>query len=155
MNGRLAEATRTPAPSCDASLVGEAREDRRHGTPGGWGYVLAVALSLIIFAVELAIADALQQGTLDNFLAVAIVVTVFGAVPAAVIGGLGACIVHLLTRRSASQGWAIAAAALAGLAAGLLIYRDELYPALMLGIATGVGRLAVVPSVYQRTHTAS
>ena len=150
MNGRLAEATRTPAPSCDASLVGEARKDRRRATPGVWGYVLAVALSLVIFAVEISVSDAVQQGTLDNFLAVVIVVTLFGAVPAAVIGGIGACIVHLLTRRSASQGWAIAAAALAGLAAGLPIYRDELYPALMLGIAAGVGRLAVVPLAINR-----
>jgi uncharacterized membrane protein len=124
--------------------VGEAREGRRP-TPGVWGYALAVGLSLIIFAVEISISDALQQGTLSDFLAVLVVVVIFGALPAAIIGGAGACIVHLLTRRTASQGWAVAVAALAGLVAGLLVYRDEIFPALLLGIATGAGRLAVVP----------
>ena len=130
--------------------MGEAREVRRHATPGVWGYALAVGLSLIIFAVEISISDALQQGTLDNVLAVVVVVIIFGAVPAAIIGSSGACIVHLLTRRTASQGWAIAVAALAGLLAGLLVYRDEISPALLLGIATGAGRLAVVPLATDR-----
>ena len=128
----------------------EVREDRRRATPGVCGYALAVGLSLIVFAVEISIADALQQGTWDNLLAVLVVVIIFGSVPAAVIGGSGACIVHLLTRRTASQGWAVAAAALAGLLAGLLVYRDEIFPPLLLGIATGVGRLAVVPLATSR-----
>ena len=154
MGGRL-EQPAAGAPSCDASLVGEAREVRRHATPGVWGYALAVGLSLIIFAVEISISDALQQGTLSDFLAVLVVVVIFGALPAAVIGGAGACIVHLLTRRTASQGWAVAVAALAGLVAGLLVYRDEILPALLLGIATGAGRLAVVPwATHRRRPTA-
>jgi uncharacterized membrane protein len=133
--------------------VGEAREDRRHATPGVLGYALAVGLSLIIFAVEISISDALQQGTLNNVLAVVVVIIVFGAVPAAIIGGAGACIVHLLTRRAASQGWALAGAALAGLVAGLLVYRDEILPAMLLSIATGAGRLAVVPWATHRRRT--
>ena len=130
--------------------MGEAREDRSRATPGVCGYALAVGLSLIIFAVEISISDALQQGTLDNFLAVVVVVIIFGAVPAAIIGGSGACIVHLLTRKTASQGWAVAAAAVAGVLAGLLVYRDEIFPPLLLGIATGAARLAVVSSATDR-----
>lgn len=122
-----------------------ASERRRRATPGWPGYALAIAVSLVAFALEVAAVDALQSGVLHDFLDVVIVVIIFGAIPAAILGSVGAAAVHLLTWRTTSQGWAVGGAAIAGLVAGLLVYRDDLVPALLLALAAAVGRLAVVP----------
>jgi hypothetical protein len=118
----------------------------RHGraTPGCLGYGLAIAVSLVTFALEVAVVDAWRTGALHDFVDVVIVVILFGAIPAAVIGSVGALAVHLLTWRTTSQGWAVGGATIAGLVAGLLVYRDDVGPALLLAVAAGVGRLAVV-----------
>ena len=109
------------------------------------GYALSVVVSLAVLAVELAVVDALQQGRWNDFFDVLPVVLVFGAVPAAVLGTLGTCLVHVLTRRTATQAWHVAAAALVGSAAGLTMYGDDLQVPLLLGLATGIGRLSVSP----------
>jgi hypothetical protein len=109
------------------------------------GYALSVVVSLVVLAVELAVVDALQQGRWNDFFDVLLVVLVVGAVPAAVLGTLGTCFVHVLTRRTATQAWHVAAAALVGSVAGLTMYGDDLEVPLLLGLATGIGRLSVSP----------
>jgi hypothetical protein len=121
-----------------------ASEGHGRATPGCLGYALAIAVSLVTFALEVAVVDAWESGALHDFPDVVLVVIVFGAIPAAVIGSVGAFAVHLLTWRTTSQGWAVGGAAIAGLVAGLLVYRDEFRPALLLALAAGVGRLTVV-----------
>lgn len=129
-------------------------------TPGWFGYAVAIAVSLVTFAFEVAVLDAWEAGTLfelgelGEFLFLVLLVLFVGAVPAAVIGSVGALAVHLLTWRTRSQGWAVAGAALAGLVAGLVLYRDEFVPALSLAIAAGVGRLSVVRLAAQRVAAA-
>jgi hypothetical protein len=121
-----------------------ASEGHHRATPGCLGYALAIAVSLVAFALELAVVDAWETGVLDDFLDVVIIVILFGAIPAAVIGSVGAFAVHLLTWRTTSQAWAVGGATIAGLVAGLLVYQEDFGPALLLALAAGVGRLAVV-----------
>lgn len=135
-------------PSVQESEPGPA--ERRQASPGCLGYGLAVAVSLVILALELATVDAIETGVLHDFLDVVVVVIIFGAVPAAIIGSVGVLAVHLLTRWTTSQLWAVSVAAAAGFVAGLLVYRDDLGPVLMLALATGIGRAAVVPLVTER-----
>lgn len=112
--------------------------------PTAGGYALAVLVSLVVLALEISIADALEQGSTTDM--VAVVVLLFGALPAAVLGSLGACLVHLLTRRHPSAGRSAGWAGAVGLVLGLVIYRGhDLEAALMLAVATAVGRLAIVP----------
>jgi hypothetical protein len=109
------------------------------------GYALSVAASLVVLALELAVVDALQQDRWNDFFDVLSVVLVLGAVPAAILGAAGTSLVHVLTRWTTVQVWHVAAAAGAGLAAGLVLYGDDLGVPLLLASATGVGRLSVVP----------
>ena len=102
----------------------------------------------------MAAVDAWGSRSLHDFRVVVLVVLIFGVVPAAVIGSVGALVVHLLTWRATSQAWGVAGAAIAGLVAGFLLYRES-GPALMLGLAAGVGRLVVVPLATRRSRVAS
>lgn len=121
-----------------------ASEGHGRATPGFLGYALAIAVSLVTFALGLAVVDAWETATFRDFPDLVLIVIVFGTIPAAVVGAVGAVAVHLLTWRTTSQWWAVGGAAIAGLVAGLLLYWGELQPALLLAIAAGVGRLAVV-----------
>ncbi|GAA2146087.1 hypothetical protein GCM10009844_21710 [Nocardioides koreensis] len=114
------------------------------------GYVLALAVSLTTLAVEIGVVDALQQGTADDFVDVVVVVMVFGVVPTAVIGSVGAFVVHLATRKATSQWPAVVLAAALGLVAGPIIWWGEFEVAVLLGVAAAVGRLAAVPCARNR-----
>ncbi|VXC29223.1 conserved membrane hypothetical protein [Nocardioides sp. AX2bis] len=122
-----------------------ASEGRRRATPGFLGYALAIAVSLVIFAFGLAAVDAWEAGNLRDFPDIVFVVVLFGAIPAAVVGAVGALVVHLLTWRATSQSWGVGGATVAGLVAGYLLYGDEVGPVLVLSLSAGLGRLAVVP----------
>ena len=128
------------------------RTDRRPGSPGVGGYALSVAVSLVVLAVAVAVVDAVQTGTWDGVPTVVAVVLLFGLVPAVVLGVLGTALVHLLTRRTAAQGWHVAAAALVGLVAGSAVFGREWTFPLLLALATGVGRLSVVPLARTPRH---
>jgi uncharacterized membrane protein len=121
-----------------------ARAHREAPTTGG--YAAAVAVSLVVLALEISVVDAIEEGTTSNMVTVVVVVLLFGAIPAAVLGSLGACLVHLLTRRHPSTLRAVTLAGATGLAAGLLVYRgSDIRIALMLAVAAAAGRWAVVP----------
>lgn len=111
-------------------------------SPGVGGYALAILIALVTLALGIALVDGLVNGTGDFSWGVVVVVVVVGVIPAAVIGSLGAVIVHFTTRGVAGQGWHVLAAASAGVVAGALVSRDFSL-ALLLGVGTGLGRLAV------------
>ncbi|HEX6874020.1 MAG TPA: hypothetical protein VF165_00035 [Nocardioidaceae bacterium] len=115
------------------------------------GYVLAVGVSLITLALEISVVDAVQQGTAHDVVDVVVAVVLFGAVPAAVIGSVGAVIVHFVTREASSQWPAVVLAAALGLVAGLIVWSGDFGVAVLLVTATGVGRLAVLPCARRRT----
>jgi uncharacterized membrane protein len=116
---------------------------------------MSVCHRLHFFAsAVLAVVDAVETGVLHDFFDVFIVVIIFGAIPAAVIGSVGAFAAHLLTWRTTSQAWAVGGAAAVGLVAGLLVYREDFGPAMLLALAAGVGRLAVVPRATARRSSA-
>jgi len=119
-------------------------------SPGVRGYALALIVSLLTLAVEIAVVDALEQGTAHDFVDVVIVVVLFGAVPAAAIGSIGAFVVHFVTRGASSQWPAVMLASAVGLVAGLIVWRGDFGVAVLLGVAAAVGRLAVVPCARHR-----
>lgn len=114
------------------------------------GYAWALVVSLLTLAVEIGVADAVEQGSAHDFLDVVLVVVLFGAVPAAVIGSIGAFVVHLVTRGASSQWPAVGVAAALGLVAGLIVWRGDVEIAVLLGVAAAAGRLAVVPRARRR-----
>ncbi|WP_310526609.1 hypothetical protein [Nocardioides sp.] len=112
---------------------------------------MALVVSLLTLAVEIGVVDALEQGTAHDFVDVVIVVVLFGAVPAAAIGSIGALVVHFVTRGASSQWPAVMLAAVVGLVVGLIVWRGDVGVAALLGVAAAVGRLAVVPYARRRT----
>jgi hypothetical protein len=109
------------------------------------GYALAVAVSLTVFGVQLAAADGTPGFVWSEFASRLTSVILVGALPAALIGVVGALIVHGLTWRTSAQRWHVLAAAVVGLVAGGIVSGGSLSWSVALGVATGVGRLAVVP----------
>lgn len=124
------------------------------GSPGIGGYALAWLVSVVVVGVEVT-APALLEEPLGFLVLVAFVwvyAAVFG-VPAALLGVL---LVHLLTLRVRHQWVHVALAGLVGSAAGAaytqLLFADDM-PGLAweLGVATAVGRAAVVPMARARS----
>jgi hypothetical protein len=132
--------------------VAARRTNRRPGSPGVPGYALSVAVSLVVLAGVVAVVDAVQMNTWHGVPTVFAVVLLFGLIPAAVLGAPGTALVHLLTRRTAGQGWHVAAAALVGLLAGFVVFGREWTFPLLLAVATGAGRLSVVPLARTPRH---
>ncbi|WP_162598614.1 hypothetical protein [Nocardioides gilvus] len=106
------------------------------------GYALAILVALSVFALGLLPVEALFNGTWEFHWSAVLAIMVIGAIPAALIGVPGAAIVHFTTRGVAAQRWHVLAATVAGVVAGALVYQD-LPIALLLGLGTGLGRLAV------------
>lgn len=139
---------------CDAEKVVYPARERGSlspTSPGVRGYVLALVVSLLTLAVEIGVVDALEQGTAHDFVDVVIVVVLFGAVPAAAIGSIGAFVVHFVTRGASSQWPAVVLASAVGLVAGLIVWRGDFGVAFLLGVAAAVGRLVVAPCARRRT----
>lgn len=126
-------------------LVSDVLPARKPGSPGVGGYALSVAVSLVVFAGELAAADGVPGFVWSEFRSSLVAVILVGAVPAALLGTVGALIVHGLTWRTNAQRWHVAAAALVGLVAGGMVSGGSLAWGVALGTATALGRLAVVP----------
>jgi hypothetical protein len=114
-----------------------------NASPGFLGYALAVAIAHVVLAVGLGLVSA--SAPYWGFAETALLVFFVGLLPAAVIGSVGAAIVHLATRRASSQWPAVALAGLLGLLAGLLVWPDDLALAALLALAAALGRLAVCP----------
>ena len=119
-------------------------------SPGLLGYVIAVALSFLALVVQCGYMAYLDGEEYWTFTRTASAVLFIGFVPAAVIGGSGAAIVHLLTRRLSSQWPAILLAGLAGLLVGLAMFPDDLRFMGWLAIDAAGGRLAVAPMARRR-----
>jgi hypothetical protein len=90
------------------------------GSPGFGGYALAVVISLVTLALEVGIADVIQNGATISTEGGMLLVLVFGFLPAAVIGSIGAVLVHFATRDSSSQWPAVLVAMAIGLGFGLV-----------------------------------
>ncbi|WP_125569856.1 hypothetical protein [Nocardioides baekrokdamisoli] len=116
--------------------------------PGGGGYVIAVAVSLVVFSTlvtaSLANSDGLAWG--GTFLFVLIV----GVIPATAIGFLGVGVLELVTGRFRHQWPAVVLACVVGAAEGAALLPHSLVFATYLGVSAGVGRLSVVPLVARR-----
>lgn len=112
---------------------------------------MALIVSLLTLAVEIGVVDALEQGTAHDFVDVVFAVVLFGAVPAAVIGSIGALVVHFVTRGATSHWPAVMSAAAVGLIAGLIVWQGDFGVAVLLGVAAAAGRSAVVPCARPRT----
>jgi len=135
---------------------------RGAGAPGLGGYVLAVLASAVCLGLVLGVAEVIAESETLAFapedliyvvllpLGVAALAVIYG-LPAALLGCL---VVHLVCLRVPLQGVHVAMAGLAGVAAGV-VYGGVLFDGfyglwLPLGIATMVGRAAVIPLVRGR-----
>lgn len=131
---------------------------RRAHTPGVGGYAIAVLVSIWVTVVLLALSDASNHDPVGIAMALmvgVVYVTIF-AVPTAPVGVL---VVHLCCRRIEQQWVHVLAAGLCGVLTGLAFGAvvsgvDGLFETLdltvMLGVATAVGRAAVIPLVPSR-----
>lgn len=125
------------------------------GTPGVGGYMLAVAVSLLAFALEIGLLDLIKNGADASVVGGMLLVLIFGCIPAALIGSVGAALVHIATWRASTQWPAILTAAGVGFVFPLLWFRanfswDVVGFGIVLGLAAGVGRWAVVPFATRR-----
>lgn len=137
--GRVTTSTRAHAP----------------GSPGVLGYLVAIGVSLVAFGWFAGVDAALEDGRWSDVGGEVFPIVVFGAIPAAVIGTLGATLVHVLCLRARRQVWHVLCAGLVGFAAGYLIFPGlGVGTPLALGCATALGRLAVVPFVVHRRQGA-
>lgn len=133
---------------------------RASGSPGIEGYALAIGVSLLVFGLEMPLAQAAialagraSWAEVPSALATGFAAIAIGLVPAVIIGPAGACVVHLMTWGAAEQAWHVFAAAFVGLSTGALLLGFHSLPmAVMLGVATGVGRLAAVPLARERAR---
>ncbi|GAB7003028.1 hypothetical protein JCM18899A_04990 [Nocardioides sp. AN3] len=116
-----------------------------------WGYVLSIAISLVVFAAELAPADGVPGFRWSESASTFMALILVGALPAALLGTVGAVAVHGMTWRTTAQRWHVLAAAVVGLVAGGIVSGGSAWWGMALGVATGAGRLAVVPLVMRKT----
>lgn len=128
---------------------------RASGSPGVCGYALAVAVSLVVFAALLAAPDGTPGFAWSDFARTFLLVVLVGALPAAIIGAVGSLIVHCATWCTAAQRWHVLAAAVVGLVAGGISSGGSLMWGVALGVATGVGRVAVIPLAMRRSSEAA
>jgi hypothetical protein len=119
-------------------------------TPGPLGYALAIAIGFFALVMQSGFVAYLDGDKYWTPINTALLVLFVGLIPAAVIGGLGATVVHFATRRLPSQWPAILLAGLLGLLVGLAIFPDDLRLAAFLAIDAAGGRLAVVPMARRR-----
>ena len=121
-------------------------------TPGWLGYAAAIGISVVSYGALLG----LWGGGLGGALAAAVFVPVFGWPYAVPIGVVGAAVVHLTCRGVPEQWVHVAAAAGCGVVGGALFWGWFGHTAafgmgsLMVGVAAGLGRTAVVPLVERR-----
>ena len=113
---------------------------------------MAILVSLLALAIELGVRDALLQGSMHEIAVLVFVVILYGAVPAAVIGSIGALVVHFVTRGASSQWPAVTLASAVGLVAGLIVGWGNYEWAILLGVAAAAGRLAVIPCARRRAR---
>lgn len=130
----------------------------RANTPGVGGYAIAVLVSIWVTVLLLALADASNRDPVGIAMALivgSVYVTIF-ALPTAPLGVL---VVHLCCRRIEQQWLHVLAAGLCGVLTGLAFGAvvsgvDGLFETLdltvMLGVATAVGRAAVIPLLPSR-----
>jgi hypothetical protein len=117
---------------------------------------LAVALSFVALVVQFGYIEYLDGD--DPYwtpINAALFVLILGLVPAAVFGGVGAAVVHLVTRLFSSQWPAVLLAGLMGLIVGLVVFSDDLRLMGLLAIDAAGGRLALVPLVRRRRAASS
>lgn len=120
-----------------------------------FGYAIAVAISLLILAVEIGASAAFDGSGAAGAVEVSMLVMSVGLVPAALIGTVGSLIVHLVTGRRRSQWWSVALAAALGFPVGFIFFQSVFPGGIALALATAIGRAAVVPHVARvREHGA-
>lgn len=114
-------------------------------TPGALGYSLAVLVSLVAFCILMAI----PQGGWKQLPVAVFMIAVFGCYLWLPVALVGVATTHLVARHSPHQWVHVLVAGLAGAAAGLALgsLLDVYDLTLRLGIATAIGRAAVVPLV--------
>jgi hypothetical protein len=130
------------------------------GSPGAAGYAVAVAVSLLVLGVEIGVVTVFSSnngaqvlGPVDVVLGVlglTLMVVLFGAIPAALIGLFGVLLVHLFTLGIRWQVWHVLVAGLAGLGVTLVVF--SMVPLWMLPLATMAGRSAVIPLASKRRN---
>ena len=80
------------------------------GSPGVVGYVVAVAVTLVTLALEMALAGVFssdgQGNVMLGFVGFVLLVVLVGAIPAAIIGAVGVFAVHVITLGAACPGLA-------------------------------------------------
>lgn len=119
-------------------------------TPGPLGYALAVAISFVALVIQVGLIAYFDGDEYWTPIKTALLVLFIGLVPAAVIGGIGATVVHFVTRRLSSQWPAILLAGLVGLLVGFAVFPDDLRLAGLLAIDAAGGRLAAAPVARRR-----
>jgi hypothetical protein len=128
------------------------------GSPGVAGYAVAVAASLLVLGFEIGVVSVFSSDNgaqvlspadvVGGVLGLMVMVVLFGAIPAAVIGLFGVLLVHLLTLGIRWQAWHVLVAGLTGLGATLVV--SGMLPLWMLPVATMAGRAAVIPFASKR-----
>jgi heme/copper-type cytochrome/quinol oxidase subunit 3 len=135
-----------------ALMSAQERGDPRFGdgSPGLWGYVIAIALSVLIFSLLLVVEDHRTGDTWPEAWAVLPLVLIVGTVLAVPVGAIGAAIIHMVTGNVHDQWAHVGLAVLMGLLAGLITFHWTGLT-FALGIACGLGRAAVIPLARRRS----
>lgn len=136
-------------------------------TPGILGYLLALIVSWLVFAVFVVVPGAAATGDPLNALGALIVyvpiVMIAGAIYGLPIAVAGVIVVHLLCFQARDQWIHVLAAGLIGIALAAVQFHWFLngppgwstVMALVVGLAAAVGRLAVLPLVTSRRRLAA
>jgi hypothetical protein len=124
------------------------------GSPGIGGYVLADLAAVAVLALSLPLTGDLPDD-LGTYLGGVTLVGIFGFIYSIPLALVGIPIVHFCCLRVRSQALHVLAAGLVGVGAAvvpLAVWSGELVllPALYLGLATAVGRAAVIPLALAR-----
>lgn len=107
-----------------------------------------MVFSLVTFALEVGLIDRIEEGANNYAVPGMILILIFGFVPAAVIGSIGAVVVHFVTRRASSQWPAVLVATIVGFLSLIVMSGGDsrgLGLSALVGVGAGVGRWAVVP----------
>ena len=125
------------------------------GSPGVVGYVVAVGVTLVTLALELALAAVFTSGQgnlMLGFVGFVLLVVLVGAIPAAIIGAVGVFAVHVITLGARAQVWHVLASGVVGYGmAWAFLLSDWPTPLWWIApLATMVGRAAVIPMALKR-----